>query len=468
MSAMPQIINYKMSASAFDNKIYEGAVSIVHMLKQHNHQAFFVGGCVRDVLIGVRPKEIDIATSATPEDIKKLFNKVVMVGEKFGVSIINVGEKDYHVSTFRKDEDYKDGRHPTGVKFSGPEEDAQRRDFTINALFWEPVDSNLYDYTGGLIDLNNGVIKAVGDPIKRFNEDRLRILRCARFAAHLGFAIDQDTYDAILTIEDPMTGVSQERIKEEFEKIFKVKTPSIAFDFLYELKTLQKIFPEICQMKGVPQPPEFHPEGDVWTHTMLALDLAAKELPEKESKTVLMWAILLHDIAKPTTISHPKKGEKDRIRFNGHDVEGEKMARNILETLRLPNKDIDGVCTIIKNHMRYGKAKEIRKGRLRFLMEQEGDFFQNEIDLNYFDVKASHGDLSNWDYLKSEFEGFKKHSSFPKPMVDGSFLISMGLKPSPNFSSIIQSAREAQLEGLFKDKKGAKDFVKKVISSLIK
>ncbi len=467
MSSMPQVINYNINASAFYPSVYEGGVSIAHKLKEKGHQVFFVGGCVRDVLIGIRPKEIDLATSATPDEIKKMFKNVVLVGEKFGVSIINIGDNEYHVSTFREDEAYIDGRHPTGVKFSGPEQDANRRDFTINALFWEPIDSKLYDYTGGLNDLNSGIIRAVGEPLKRFTEDKLRILRCARFAAHLGFAIDRDTYDAITQIKEPVSGVSKERIRDEFEKIFKAKSPSIAFEFLYQLNVLKNIVPELCSMKNVPQPKEYHPEGDVWTHTMLALDLAAKEASEKDSKRLLMWSILLHDVGKPKTITYPKD-DKDRIRFNGHDAEGAKFARAILENLRLSNKDTDDICKIIGNHMRYGKASEIRKGRLRFLMEQDGDLFESEMDLNYFDAKASHGDLSNWKYLKSEFEAFKNQKSFPKALVDGAFLISIGMKPSSDFSLIIEKAREAQLEGCFKDEKGAKAFVKKIISSLIK
>lgn len=465
MSAVPQIINYKISASAFNPRIYEGAVTVVHTLKEHQHQAFFVGGCVRDVLMGLRPNEIDIATSATPEEIKKLFKKVILVGERFGVCVINIDGNDYHVSTFREDVDYKDGRHPSKVLFSTPQQDAERRDFTINALFWEPVESKLYDYTGGLNDLHDGVIRAVGDPMLRFQEDRLRILRCARFAAHLGYAIDKVTYDAMSSIEDPVKGVSAERIRDEMDKMLKARNPSIAFELLYQVNALQKIIPELCAAKGVPQPPTYHPEGDVWTHTMIGLDLAAKELGEKDKHTVLLWAILLHDIAKPSTISHPQD-ENDRIRFNGHDVEGESMARVILERLKFPKKDMDDVCSLIKEHMRYGKAQQMRKGKLRSLMEKEGELFESHIDLNYFDTMASHGDLSNWEYLKGEYELFKEQKSFPKPIVDGRFLMDMGMKPSPKFSLIIDSAREAQLEGDFKDKTGAKKFVKNFVSSL--
>ncbi len=465
MSAVPQIITYKINASAFYPRIYEGAVSVVNTLKGHQHQAFFVGGCMRDVLMGLRPKEIDIATSATPDQIKKLFKKVILVGEKFGVCIISVDGHDYHVSTFRQDVDYKDGRHPSKVLFSTSQQDAERRDFTINALFWEPVESKLYDYTGGLDDLHDGIIRAVGDPALRFQEDRLRILRCARFAAHLGYAIDKATYDAMIAIEDPMKGVSSERIRDEIDKMLKARNPSIAFELLYQVNTLQKIMPELCATKGVMQPVNYHPEGDVWTHTMLALDIAAKELQDRDQRSVLLWAILLHDIGKPPTIVHPKD-PNDRIRFNGHDVEGERMTRQILERLRLPNKDVDAVCSLIRDHMRYGNAEQMRKGKLRSLMEREGELFQSHIDLNYFDVKASHGDLSNYEYLKGEYELYKEQKNFPKPIVDGRFLMEMGMRPSPKFTLIIDSAREAQLEGDFHDKTGAKKFVKNFISSL--
>ncbi len=465
MSSLPQIINYKINATAFHPRVYDGAVKIVHVLKQHNHQAFFVGGCVRDVLIGLRPKEIDIATGATPEEIKNLFKKVIMVGERFGVCIIHVDGNDYHVSTFREDMDYKDGRHPSKVAFSTPQQDADRRDFTINALFWEPVDSNLYDYVGGLDDLHSGIIRAVGDPLKRFKEDRLRILRCARFAAHLNYAIDSETYDSILKIDDPVKGVSKERIRDELTKSLITKTPSIAFQFLYQVNVLQKIIPELCALKGVEQPEKYHPEGDVWTHTMIALDIAAKELKDLGSRWVLMWAILLHDIGKPATMTLPKD-EEDRIRFNGHNVEGEKLARQILEGLKFPKKETDDICALIREHMRYGRSQEMRKGRLKVLMEKEGELFQDHIDLNYFDIKASHGDLSNWEYLNKEYTELKEKNALPKALVDGQLLIELGYKPSPRFSIIIEAAREAQFEGAFSDKDGAIEFVKEFVSSL--
>lgn len=452
-----QVLNYKFDVNAFSADVYSKAIYIIDRLKQNGHVAFFVGGCVRDVLMGIQPKEIDITTSATPELIKTIFDKVYLVGEKFGVCVVNVDGVNFEVATFRKDEAYQDGRHPSRVTFSNPKEDALRRDFTINALFWEPIDSKLYDYVGGLEDLHNGVIKAVGDPFARFEEDRLRIIRGARFISQLNFAIDKDTYDAMFKIKDPIKGISIERLKDELEKILMTQYPSLAIGVLNQIGILNQILPELCATKEVPQPPQYHPEGDVWNHTMIALDLAVKAIPDRDP--VLMWALLLHDVGKPVTISMPKD-DKDRIRFNGHDVEGERMTREILTRLRMPNKIIDDVAYIVKDHMRLGKAKDIRKGRLKMIMSHP--VFKRELDMNYLDIMSSHGDLSNWEYLKKEYDEFKKQQHLPKPIVDGDLLIKIGLKPSPLFSQIIDSSYEAQLEGVFNDEDGAKKFIKTI------
>jgi poly(A) polymerase len=455
MREKSQIMNYKFDIHAFPPKLYSKAIIIVDKLKQHGHVAFFVGGCVRDVLMGIKPHEIDITTSATPEIIKSLFEKVYLIGEKFGVCVVNIDGEDFQLATFRKDAPYKDGRHPAYVTFSNPMEDAMRRDFTINALFWEPIDSKLYDYVGGLDDLNDAVIRAVGDPLERFEEDRLRIIRCARFISQLNFGVDKDTYEAMFKIKNPMKGISAERIRDEIEKILMTGSPSVAINVLHEIGVLKKIMPELCKMRNVPQPAEFHPEGDVWTHTMLCLDVAAREI--RDRTPVLMWALLLHDVGKPTTITMPKD-DKDRIRFNGHDVEGEKLTWEILTRLRLPKKTIDEVAYIIKNHMRIGKAQEMRKGRLKLVMSEPT--FKDELDMNYVDIMASHKDVENWKFLKKEYEEFKKQQELPHAIVDGTFLIDMGYKPSPSFSDIIEKAYEAQLEGTFADEQGAKKFVK--------
>ncbi|MEI6093156.1 MAG: CCA tRNA nucleotidyltransferase [bacterium] len=455
MSDKSQVLNYKFDVNAFSSDVYSKAVFIVDKIKQNGHVAFFVGGCVRDVLMGIQPKEIDITTSATPELIKTIFDKVYLVGEKFGVCVVKVDGVDFEVATFRKEEGYQDGRHPSQITFSNPKEDAFRRDFTINALFWEPTESKLYDYVGGLEDLHNGVIKAVGDPLARFNEDRLRILRGARFISQLNFAIDKDTYEAMFKIKDPLKGVSIERVRDELEKILMTQYPSLAIGVLDQIGILKKILPELCATKHVPQPPQYHPEGDVWNHTMMALDLASKAIADREP--VLMWALLLHDVGKPLTISMPKD-EKDRIRFNGHDVEGERMSREILTRLRVPNKVIDDVAYIIKDHMRLGKAKEIRKGRLKMIMSKP--VFKKELEMNYLDIMSSHGDLSNWEYLNKEFDELRKQQQLPKPIVDGALLIKLGFKPSHVFSDIIDCSYEAQLEGAFDDEEGAKEFIK--------
>jgi len=453
-----QVLNYKFGVGAFDIIVYPKAVEIVNTLKQNGHTAFFVGGCVRDVLLGSKPKEIDITTSATPEEIQKLFKKTYPVGAKFGVCIVANGDHNFEVSTFRKDSDYEDGRRPSYVTFSDPKEDASRRDFTINALFWDPIESKLYDYVGGLDDLNAGIIKAVGDPIKRFEEDRLRILRCARFVSQLEFAVDKGTYEALFQIKDPLKGISPERLRDELEKILMTKKPSIALNILNDLDILKIVIPELSAMKGVPQPKEFH-KYDVWGHTMYALDVAAKDIKEEEKTKELMWALLLHDVGKPSTITMPKDKD-DRIRFNGHDNEGAKLAEAILIRLKLPNKTIKKVCYIVQNHMRIGKADQMRKSKLKMLLAK--DTFKDELNLIYADIKASHEKMDIYEFLKKEYKDFVAENKLPMAIVDGKFLIEMGYKPSPLFNKIIKKAYEAQLEGNFEDKESAKKFVKAI------
>lgn len=453
-----QVLNYKFGAGAFDIVVYPRAVDVVNTLKQNGYTAFFVGGCVRDVLLGSKPKEIDITTSATPDEIQKLFKKTYPVGAKFGVCVVAMGDHNFEVSTFRTDSDYDDGRRPNSVTFSDPKEDANRRDFTINALFWDPIESKLYDYVGGLDDLNDGVIKAVGEPIKRFEEDRLRILRCARFVSQLGFAVDKQTYEALFQIENPLKGISPERLRDELEKILMTKKPSIAINLLNDIEVLKVFLPELSAMKGVPQPKEFH-KYDVWGHTMFALDFAAKEIGEEEKTKELMWALLLHDVGKPATITMPKD-KNDRIRFNGHDNEGAKLAEEILTRLKLPNKTIKKVCYIVQNHMRVGKANEMRKSRLKMLLAK--DTFKDELNLLYTDIKASHEKLDIYEFLTKEYAEFLAENKLPTAIVDGKFLINLGYKPSPLFNKIIKKAYEAQLEGNFADKESAKKFVKAI------
>ena len=459
MSSRSQVMNYKLGASAFDRVVYPKAVSIINTLKQEGHVAFFVGGCVRDVLLGLQPSEIDITTSATPDEVQKLFKKVYPVGAKFGVSLVAVDEHNFEVSTFRKDSDYEDGRRPNYVTFSDPKEDAVRRDFTINALFWDPIESKLYDYTGGLDDLNAGVIRAVGDPVARFEEDRLRILRCARFVSQLGFKVDQATYEAMFKVEAPLKGISPERSRDEIEKILMTKRPSIALEILYEVGVLNTIMPEVCAMKGVPQPKEFH-KYDVWGHTMHALDIAAHETGEENKTKELMWSLLLHDVGKPLTITMPVDNN-DRIRFNNHDNQGADIAEKILARLKLSNKVIKHVTYIIRNHMRVGKANEMRKGRLKLLLSK--DTFKDELNLLYADIKASHENMDIYEFLTKEYAEFIEENKLPQAIVDGNFLIGMGFKPSPLFNKVIKKAYEAQLEGSFKDKESARDFVRSIL-----
>jgi tRNA nucleotidyltransferase/poly(A) polymerase len=455
-----QVIPYKFGVDAFPVKLYERAVSIVHKLKENGFYAYFVGGAIRDVLMGKKPEEIDIATNALPKDITKIFDKVSLVGAKFGVVKVHIDDDSFEVTTFRTDIDYKDGRHPEKISYTDPEQDSKRRDFTINAIFWEPIESKLYDYVGGLLDINNSVIKTVGDPVKRFNEDKLRILRCARFISQLSFNVDINIVNALSNLKDPFKSISMERVRDEFNKALLTKHPSYMFIFLQQFNFLKLLLPEISEMIGVPQPKEYHPEGDVWTHTLLGLELAANSFENIDLE--LMWAILLHDVGKPKVVFIPKPGTEDRIRFNKHDVESEKMAVDILTRFKMSNKFIKNVSFLVKNHMRIGSAFKMKKSKLKILMSDPN--FENLMKLVYADVMSSHTDLKIYDFLKQEYENFKNEKKLPKAIVDGNFLINMGFLPSPQFSKIIEKSYEDQLDGVFKDEKEAKKYIKKKFS----
>ncbi|MBN1114304.1 MAG: CCA tRNA nucleotidyltransferase [Oligoflexia bacterium] len=448
-------MDIKIDAGMFPEGLYRGALHIVKRLRDSGYEAFFVGGAVRDVLMGRIPSEIDIATGATPEDIKGLFEKVYQVGAKFGVSVISVSGINYEAATYRHDDVYSDCRHPDSVVFSDITQDALRRDFTINALYWDPVGGDLMDFSEGIRDIGLGVIRTVGDAWARFNEDRLRIIRAIRFSCQLGFKIDPAVYDSIKRINKPFTGISIERIRDEIERILLSDDPARGISLMDEAGLLKEILPELCFLKGVMQPPEFHPEGDVWEHTINALEIAAKKVEQRGR--VLMWSVLLHDIAKPVCVSYPAD-DNDRIRFNKHDVVGEKMVRDILSRLKLPVRIIESVAYVVKDHMRIGVARNIRKGRLRLMMAREE--FPDELSLNYIDSMASHGDLGVWHMLSAEYREFIERNMLPDKLVTGTLLIGMGYSPSELFSEIIRESFEAQLEGSFNDVEGAKNYVK--------
>jgi poly(A) polymerase len=418
--------------------IESAARRIVRTLQEAGFEALYAGGCVRDLLRGVPPHDYDIATSARPEEVQALFRRTVAVGAQFGVISVLLDGGDFQVATFRSDGTYSDGRHPESVRFSDAKEDALRRDFTINGLFFDPLRGELRDYVGGRADLEAGVLRAIGDPEARISEDRLRMLRAVRFATVLGFEIEPDTWSAVCKHAASILEVSAERIRDELLKTLHAPERVRGLDLLDQSGLLSRILPEMEALKGCQQPPQFHPEGDVWVHTRLMLSL----LPEEVS-TPLLFAVLLHDIAKPATFSlDPAEG---RIRFNGHDKLGAEMAAGILTRLRFPKKDIEAAVECIAQHMAFKDVQQMRVSRLkRFLARPT---MSDELLLHRVDCAGSNQDFSNYDFLVRKMEEFSKEPLIPPPLLTGRDLLAMGLEAGPLFKEILEAVQSRQLEG---------------------
>ena len=443
-----------MADELHSNSQYSAAREIVRRLREAGHQAYFAGGCVRDLLLGVAPKDFDVATSARPEEIIALFAKTFAVGAHFGVvlvcSVADEVEIATEVATFRHDGAYSDGRRPDAVRFSSDaREDVLRRDFTINGMLLDPakyeatgdVAAATLDYVGGREDLAAGVVRAIGDPALRFSEDKLRLLRAVRFAARLGFQIDPATAEAIRRQAAEIRVVSVERIRDELTRILTEGGARRGFERLDELGLLERILPETMRMRGVAQPPEFHPEGDVWTHTMLMLE----QLPAGSSAT-LAWGALLHDIGKPATYQPPNPiVPEDRIRFNGHVEVGVRIAEVILARMRFSGDDAAQIVALVKNHMRFGDVMRMKQSTLkRFLRLPR---FEEHLALHRLDAGSSFGDLTNYDYAREQFEAEPVEELRPALLLTGRDLIAAGYRPSPQFKAMLLLAEDAQLEG---------------------
>ena len=425
---------------------YHTAVDLVKKLKTARHEAFLVGGCVRDLLMGRPPQDFDIATSARPDQVAKLFRRTIPVGVQFGVLLVLEGSYQFEVATFRTDLIYRDGRHPEAVVFSTPRQDALRRDFTVNGLFFDPTRKKVIDYVKGQEDLQRKVIRAIGNPVRRFEEDRLRMLRAVRFAANLGFEIDPPTFVAIRQGASKITRVSQERIRDELVKLFTGPAPERGLALLDESGLLKVILPEVVRMKGVAQPPEFHPEGDVYTHTALVLEHLKNPSP------VLAFGGLLHDVGKPSTFRIA-----DRIRFDGHDRVGAAMARRICRRLRLSNAETEAVSTLVVNHMRFKDVRQMRLSTLKRFMA--APTFPEELKLHRADCLASHGDLTNWRFLRKKLKELPPQELKPKRLIDGNDLLQLGYSEGPLIGTILKAVEERQLEGVLTSKPQALDWV---------
>ena len=429
----------------------ETARRIVQKLREHGHEALFAGGCVRDRLLGRVAHDIDIATSARPQEVQKLFPRTVAVGAQFGVVVVIEQGVECQVATFRSDGAYLDGRHPESVTFSDARGDALRRDFTVNGLFFDPVEERVLDFVGGQADLRSGIIRCIGDPGERFMEDKLRLLRGVRFSATLGFSVEPETWVAIRSRAAEIVTVSAERIRDELVKIFLHPSRLRGFDLLDESGLLEIVLPEVAAMKGCEQPPEFHPEGDVFVHTRLMLSL----LPERVS-VPLVFSVLFHDIGKPRTGVRDANG---RIRFNGHESVSAAMAEEIFARLRFSNADSEAGLAGIKNHMAFKDVRNMRVATLkRFLARPT---INDEIELHRVDCLGSHGMLDNFEFLLAKRMEFSSEPLIPPPLVTGNDLIALGWKPGPHFKRVLDAVQTSQLEGTLSSREEALDWVAK-------
>jgi poly(A) polymerase len=427
------------------------ATDIARRLQQAGHTAYFAGGCVRDELLGLDPHDYDIATSAKPAEVQALFPHTQAVGAHFGVILVMEHGRAFEVATFRSDHEYLDGRRPEMVTFSTPEDDAARRDFTINGMFHDPVAEKFIDFVGGREDLASQTLRAIGDPVARFREDKLRLLRAVRFAARFGYEIDPATWDAIKAHAADIHAVSAERVREELVKILAHPNRVRGFDLLDQSGLLKEILPEIETLKDCEQPPQFHPEGDVFVHTRAMLELLPPEAP-----ATLALAVLFHDIGKPPTFRY--HADEDRIRFSGHDRVGASMTEKLMERLRFSRHEIDRVSEAVRQHMVFKDVQNMRTAKLKRFMAREG--FDEELELHRVDCQSSHGALDNYDFLKTKAEEFANEPLIPPPLLTGHDLMALGWKPGPHFGPILESIQTAQLEGTLTTKEEALAWLK--------
>jgi poly(A) polymerase len=411
------------------------AAEITERLRAAGFEAYLAGGCVRDMLLGRDPTDYDIATSAHPEQVQALFERTVAVGAAFGVVRVLVGDESYEVATFRSEGPYQDGRHPSSVRYVSAQEDVARRDFTINGLLYDPRTEDVLDFVGGGADLEARLIRTIGDPVQRFGEDRLRMLRAVRLAAELGFALAPDAVRAMRSLAPGLAQVSAERIRDELVRMVTGPDPARALGLLRDTDLLGHVLPEVAAGIGVPQPEAFHPEGDVFEHTRLAL---AKL---RRPSATLAMATLLHDVGKPPTFERAR----DRIRFSRHDEVGATMARAVMERLRFPRRDTERVVTLVGRHMVFKDVAKMRESRLRRLVADAA--FPELLELHRLDCAASHGDLSTYDRVRAFVDRLAGEPPVPPPLITGDDLLAMGLTPGPGVGRVLRAVETARLEG---------------------
>lgn len=424
------------------------ALKIINRLRQNGHEAYLVGGCVRDRLLGRTIKDFDVATSAKPDEVLALFPGAKAVGASFGVVLVRDSEAAVEVATYRTDHDYLDGRRPAAVTFTATaEEDVCRRDFTINGMLQDPISGEVLDFVGGRSDLDRHLIRAIGDADSRFAEDKLRMLRAVRFAARLVFRIEEKTMQAIQAHAHEITQIAPERIREELNRILTEGGPRRGFELLDESGLLEHILPEVSAMQGVEQPPQFHPEGDVWTHTLMMVEGLL------EPTVTLAWGTLLHDVGKPDTFT-----ETDRTRFNGHVARGVELTAQICTRLRFSNADSEQISALVANHMKFMEVSRMRPAKLkRFLWQPD---FDEHLELHRQDCLSSHGSLANYEFVSEKIEELERQQPEPPPpLITGDDLKAMGYTPGPLFGEILSTVGEEHLDGNLSDRDSAIAFV---------
>jgi poly(A) polymerase len=425
------------------------AIAIIQRLRQEGYEAFLAGGCVRDMLLGKTPQDYDITTNARPEQIQKVFSETIPVGAQFGVILVLVDGEPFEVASFRHDGPYLDGRHPSAVRYGSLEEDIQRRDFTINGMIYDPLADRVIDRVDGRRDLERRLVRAIGDPLDRFAEDRLRMIRAVRFAASLNFDIDQPTFAAIERLAPSVTEISWERIGEEVTRILIEGGARRGFELLDRCALLAVILPEVTAMKGTAQSPDFHPEGDVFTHTMLLLSHLAAP-----SET-LAYGCLLHDVAKPVCI----RQEAEWITFYGHTEQGAALAEEILKRLKRGRAVWERVGYLVRNHLRHVQAPQMRLSTLKRFLREDG--IDELLELARIDALSSNGDLQYYRFCQERLAELKEDEIRPAPLLRGADLISLGFKPGPLFAQILRQVEDLQLGGELTGRDEALEWVKK-------
>ncbi|MCI0421796.1 MAG: CCA tRNA nucleotidyltransferase [Acidobacteria bacterium] len=443
----------------------EAALSIVKRLRQEGFSAYFAGGCVRDQVMGNQPKDYDITTNARPGQVMQIFPRTAAVGAQFGVVLVLIENHQVEVATFRSDGSYADGRHPDEVTYTDDARlDVLRRDFTINGLLCDPLTETVLDYVGGRDDIGNGIVRTIGDPGQRFREDKLRMMRAARFSARFGFELESATRDTIHLLADQILQVSKERLRDELIRILTEGHASRGFQLLESLRLLRPMLPEVSDLQGVQQPSEFHPEGDVWVHTLLMLQLmdeTRRDLAQGFNPTATDWSgmaslsdspatgfypcitlamgVLLHDAGKPPTFEL-----KDRIRFNNHSEVGARMAYKICDRFRFTHRQTERITQLVRDHLKFKDLPQMRPSTLKRFLRQDG--FEEHLELHRLDCLGSHRNLELWRLAKENLAQLKPEEIRPAPLISGDDLIALGYQPGPVFKEILQAVEDAQLD----------------------